>query len=173
MRRREGAQPAGPLAILRMFLDQKARHGLVDRCRDGGRCSLGLDREAICVSCDNSYLLDDHQGKRPDFFVATTRSSDGVFCWLFTEMKSGGMDLRDLYDQLQGGAACVERSDLPVPERLDFIPLVLRGRGGVRVSERESFNRYKVSYRGVKRTILIESCGSRLSEVLRRSEGLR
>lgn len=170
MRRRGAEQPDGSLAILREFLDQKERHGLVERCRHGGRCSLGLDLESICISCDDSYLLDNHQGKRPDFFVATIRLADERFCWLFISMKSGGMDLPDLYDQLQGGAECVERSDLPVPANSDFVPLVLRRRGGLRVSDRVRFDRYKVSYREVKRTILVESCGSKLSDVLRRAE---
>jgi hypothetical protein len=171
MRQRQAAQPDDPLSILREFLNQRNRHGLSDRCRDGGRCNLGLDIAAVCISCDDSYLVDNYQGKRPDFFVATIRVSDGLFHWLFIEMKSGGMDLPDLYDQLQSGAARIEQSDLPVPARMDFLPLVLRGKGGLRVNDRVRFDRYKISYRGVKRTILIETCGSRLSEVLRRSEG--
>jgi hypothetical protein len=173
MRKQQAAQPDDPLSTLRAFLHQKTRHGLADRCRDSGRCNLGLDIESVCISCDNTYLFDNHQGKRPDFFVATIRSSDGLFHWLFIEMKSGGMDLPDLRDQLQAGAARVEQSDLPIPTKLDFIPLVLRGKGGLRVNDRIRFDRYKVSYRGAKRTVLIESCGARLSEVLRKSENPR
>jgi hypothetical protein len=167
MRRRELDSLEATITALRVFLQTRTRNGLVDKCRDGKRCRLMLDRESICISCDRTYLLDGHSGKRPDYFVATLRATDARFCWVFVEMKSGGMTPRTLHEQLQGGADCVEHSDLPTPTSVDFVPLVLHGAKGLHVSDRQQLDRLKVTFRGVKRTILIGSCeNSKLSEVV-------
>ena len=171
MAQQSSDQPADPIANLRGHLSEQKHHGMVERCRDGGRCHLVLDLASVCISCDATYLLAGHRGKRPDFFVAASRPTDDRFCWAIIEMKSGGMDIPDLQAQLQGGADCLEQSDLPTPKSCDVLPLVLRGRGGVRVSDRLRFDRYKVTYRGVKRTILIEHCGTTISATFRHGEG--
>lgn len=157
-----------PLAVLREYLSGRTRHGMVERCRDGGRCQLILDREAVCISCDDTYLLEGYAGKRPDFFIATVRGPDDVFCWVVAEMKSGTLNPTGVHAQLQSGARCIEQSELPTPRREEFTPVAVRGDRGLRTSDRQLLDRLKVTYRGVNRTILIERCGASLSGIVER-----
>lgn len=151
---------------------ERDANGVCSTCQSiHSRCQLHLNAHALCIDCDKSAVFGAvNSEERGDFVVGTVREGDASWWWVFLEMKSGTIRPEKARAQLQALADRLHQIPnvpKPSPPTIDFVPVVLTGRGRLHPSDQRRLNSLKVRFYGVERTIIVKSCGSRLTDLLK------
>ena len=121
--------------------------------RDKCRVSLrDVPRGRVVVDMDKAFEAHGGKGKRCDFIVFLT-GAGGEFVAAPIELKSGGVDVSDALEQLQGGAAFDQQF---APDAV-CRPILFHGKA-IHPKDRKTLNRKKVRFRGVAFTVKTKGC---------------
>jgi hypothetical protein len=134
-------------------------------CESDG-CRIRLDLPFVAISCDRTRLLDQPDGRKPDFVVAAVRATGTDPIWLVLELKSGHADPGELRDQLHAGLSIVRNCTPPAPAQWIIAPMAITGPVGQRVAALLADARYGVAVQGRKQTIFVGRCGDSISELI-------
>lgn len=146
-------------------IEQRFEDCLTNSCRQQG-CTLNLkgSRPTQRTIIDGDRYIErfnpDH--RMCDYIIFRYTSNTSV---VVVEMKSGGINARQVSDQLHNGAVLAERA-IGSTSVGKFVPLLLhKGLGSMeaRVLQR---SQYRVTFRGHSYLITAKRCGTSLSDVL-------
>ena len=101
---------------------------------------------------DKAFEAHGGKGKRCDFIVFLT-GPEGELVAAPLELKSGGVDISDALEQLQGGAAFAQRF---APDAV-CRPILFHGKA-IHPKDRKTLNQKKVRFRGVALTVKTKGC---------------
>lgn len=158
----------GVVALVRSQFDPQCI--VAGALRDDG-CSVTMQHlptQRVAVDLERVAELDTPAGlvgrdtKHCDFlFVA----EDGAAVWAASlELKGGNLRASDVAEQLDGGAAALEKL-IPHKQPVRFRPIIASQR--VPKAQRASFRRQRVRFRGVWHRLVHMRCKSPLRSVLR------
>lgn len=159
----------GVVPLVRSQVDPRCI--VVGALRDEG-CSVSmrdLPTERVAVDLERAAELDAPAGlvgrdtKRCDFLFVAEENAVGVWA-ASLELKGGNLRASDVAEQLEGGAAALEKL-IPRKQLVRFRPIVASQR--VPKAQRATFRRQRVRFRGVWHRLVHMRCQSPLRSVLR------
>ena len=130
----------------------------VKKLKDSG-CCVYFDKireDKLIFDVERFCKIQKIDKRRCDFAVFL-KNSNGKFCCILIELKSGALKASAVFDQLKGGAMLIEENFADFDFKL--IPLVLVG-NAVKL-EVESLKRKKVLFRDIEHGIALGKCNSR------------
>ncbi|MCY4314880.1 MAG: hypothetical protein OXC66_02045 [Roseovarius sp.] len=140
--------------------DIRGRIGAENCCkscsRDGCKVSLNkIPRNRVVVDADKAFEAHDCHGKRCDFILFALNGV-GKLVAAPIELKSGGVNLSTVLEQLQIGAAFIEKF---TPKGIGAIcrPVLIHG-GRIRSQDRRILNRGSIRFGGVGVKIKTTRC---------------
>ena len=154
-------------------LVQRVRERVDDECIATGiskeGCGVSLDgapTSRIIVDLDKPSSPLPPPNQRCDYLVVVEEDS-GADCLAPMELKRGRFQLGQFVVQLRAGTRAAERI-LPAGVVVRFRPVAVYG-GSIHKAERTRLRQgySKVSFRGMRETLRLLKCGSRLTQALR------
>ncbi len=127
----------------------------------GDGCKVYLDdipRDRIVVDAEKAFEAHGRSGKRCDFILFVPGDGRKLVAAPI-ELKSGGVDISEALEQLQGGAAFTERF-APKTSGAVCRPILFYG-GSIHKSQLKALNRGKIRFHQVDFTVTIKRCGHR------------
>ena len=126
---------------------------------DGCRVYLdGIPRDRIVVDAEKAFEAHEQSGKRCDFILFVPGDGRKLVAAPI-ELKSGGVDVSEVLEQLQGGAAFAERF-APKASGAVCRPILFYG-GTIHKKQLKALNREKIRFHQVDLTVKIKRCGRR------------
>ena len=138
---------------------------LINSCIDKG-CSAdmtGIPSERVVIHVEDEFDSCNMDGQRCDrllFYISTTVND---LIAVPIELKGGGVDASEAFQQLQAGADFAQHLTLKITKTVCF-PLLFYGK--IHKVQLTKLRRYRVRFRDKDLPIQIKRCGSRLTQVL-------
>ena len=144
--------------VLDKIRTQVGAENLSDSCRRD-RCQVSMEEipsRRIVADADRAFPAHRMEGKRCDYVLFFISAAKDTLFAVPMELKSGGVDASEVFEQLQRGA---EFADLFVPKafRTSCHPVLFHGKS-IHPKQRKTLNRAKVLFRGRQLTIKTARC---------------
>ena len=144
--------------VLDKIRTQVGAENLSDSCRRD-RCQVSMEEipsRRIVADADRAFPAHRMEGKRCDYVLFFISAAKDTLFAVPMELKSGGVDASEVFEQLQRGA---EFADLFVPKAFRTIchPVLFHGKS-IHPKQRKTLNRAKVLFRGRQLTIKTARC---------------
>ena len=140
--------------------DIRAKIGAENCCGscsgDGCRVFLtDIPRDRVVVDAEKAFKAHGRSGKRCDFILFVPGDARKLVAAPI-ELKSGGVDVSEVLEQLQGGAAFAERFAAKASGAV-CRPILFHG-NSIHRKDLNRLNRKKVRFHGVDLTVKIKRC---------------
>ncbi|MDE0638483.1 MAG: hypothetical protein OXI43_21790 [Candidatus Poribacteria bacterium] len=160
--------------ILSQMRQLVGEENLISSCSGGG-CRVYLTDippERLIVDVDRLFDAHGLKSKRCDRFVLFTNLNKDSLVVVLIELKSGGFNTTDVFQQLQLSADFIS-GIIPKGCMTECIPILFHGKGMHKVQNTD-LRRSEVLFRGEKVPIRRNNCGTRenLANVLRQAKVL-